>query len=49
MLRDEKEDVRRMAVLRIQQAREVFNSDVQPWQFIPPQLNLQVKLKFELL
>ena len=39
MLKDSREKVRRMAVTRIQKAREIFNPEEVPRQFIPPEVN----------
>ena len=40
MLKDSREKVRRMAVTRIQKAREIFNPEEVPRQFIPPEKKL---------
>ena len=49
MLVDEREEVRRMAVLRIMKARNEFNPDLHPRQFRPPQVNFAALNYFDLI
>ena len=49
MLADEREEIRRRAVLRIMKARREFNSDNHPRQFIPPQVKFDAKNYFDLI
>ena len=48
-LADEREEIRRKAVLYIMAARRNFDPETHPRQFIPPTLNFKVRLNFDLL
>ena len=49
MIADEREEIRRKAVLRIMRARKEFNPDLHPRQFIPPQINFNAQYYFDLI
>ena len=49
MLSDDREEVRRKAVLWIMKARRDFNPDMHPRQFVPPVVNFKAKNYFDLI
>ena len=49
MLGDEREEVRRQAVLWIKRAREHFSAEEHPRQFVPPEVNFSAKEYTEMI